>query len=218
LKPKIITIDGPAGAGKSSLAREIAKRFGYLHLDSGAVYRAIGVACKDRSVDLENQEEILKCASKLQIELKKNGKVLVNGEDLTQKVRSLEGGRLASKVAKFPKVRDLVVKILRELAKDKEIVIDGRDAGTYIFPQAELKIYLTASLEERAKRRLQELLSKGYKASYEEVLEEVKKRDESDRNREFAPLTIPEGAVVIDTTNKSFEEVVQEVEKLVKDC
>lgn len=218
MKPKIITIDGPAGAGKSSLAREIAKRFGYLHLDSGAVYRAIGVACKDRSVDLENQEEILKCASKLQIELKKNGKVLVNGEDLTQKVRSLEGGRLASKVAKFPKVRDLVVKILRELAKDKEIVIDGRDAGTYIFPQAELKIYLTASLEERAKRRLQELLSKGYKASYEEVLEEVKKRDESDRNREFAPLTIPEGAVVIDTTNKSFEEVVQEVEKLVKDC
>ena len=219
MKPRVITIDGPAGAGKSTVAKEIAKRFGYLHLDSGAVYRAIGLFCHRRGVILDSEEEVTKCLDQVKVELKENGKVLLNGEDVTKEIRTPEGGSLASKVARFKPVRDFVVKTLREVAKGKYVVTDGRDAGSYIFPNAELKIYLTASAEERAKRRFKELKQKGFKVSYEQVLEEIKVRDESDRNRPFAPLTIPQGAKVLDTTGKTIEEVLDEIGKLIdSDC
>ena len=213
--PSIITIDGPAGAGKSSVAKEIARKFGYLHLDSGAVYRAIGVACKEKGVNLNDENAVVKCAAGLDVMLEGDGRVFVGGEDFTGKVRTLEAGRLASKVARFKQVREIVVNILRKLAKGKRIVIDGRDAGSYIFPDADLKIYLTASVEERADRRYKELLKKGEKVSYAKVLKEVIERDESDRKREFAPLIIPEGAVVVDTTGKSFDEVMEIIERLI---
>lgn len=214
--PEIITIDGPAGAGKSSVAKEIAKRYGYLHLDSGAVYRAIGVVCSERGVDLNDEKAVVECASDLSVELTDSGRVLVDGEDYSEKIRTLEAGKLASKVAKFREVREIVVRILRKVAKGRRVVIDGRDAGSYIFPEAELKIYLTASPEERAKRRYLELLRKGESASYEEVLREVLDRDESDKRRKFAPLVVPEGAVVVDTTGKTFEEVMGIIEELIK--
>jgi len=215
INPKIITIDGPAGAGKSTLAKEIAKRFGYLHLDSGALYRAIGYGCKLAGVDLKNREAVLKVAENLKVELLPDGRVLLNGKDVTAKIRTPEGGLLASQVAQFPEVREIVVKLLRKMAEGKKIVIDGRDAGTYIFPNAELKIYLTASPEERARRRYEELKKKGYSVTYEEVLKEVIERDRQDENRPFAPLRVPDGAVVIDTTGKTLEEVLSEVEKLI---
>ena len=215
INPKIITIDGPAGAGKSTLAKEIAKRFGYLHLDSGALYRAIGYGCKLAGVDLKNREAVLKVAENLKVELLPDGRVLLDGKDVTAKIRTPEGGLLASQVAQFPEVREIVVKLLRRIAEGKKIVIDGRDAGTYIFPNAELKIYLTASPEERARRRYEELKKKGYSVTYEEVLKEVIERDRQDENRPFAPLRVPEGAVVIDTTGKTLEEVLSEVEKLI---
>ncbi len=215
--PKIITIDGPAGAGKSSVAKEISKRYGYLHLDSGAVYRAIGVVCSERKVELDDENAVVECASGLRIELTDEGKVFVDGKDYSKRIRTLEAGTLASKVAKFKRVREIVVRILREVARGKRIVIDGRDAGSYIFPEADLKIYLTASPEERAKRRYLELLKKGEKVSYEKVLEEVLDRDRADRSRKFAPLVIPEGAVVVDTTGKTFEEVMDVIDKLIND-
>ena len=215
INPKIITIDGPAGAGKSTLAKEIAKRFGYLHLDSGALYRAIGYGCKLAGVDLKNREAVLKVAENLKVELLPDGRVLLNGKDVTAKIRTPEGGLLASQVAQFPEVREIVVKLLRKMAKGKKIVIDGRDAGTYIFPNAELKIYLTASPEERARRRYEELKKKGYSVTYEEVLKEVIERDRQDENRPFAPLRVPDGAVTIDTTGKTLEDVLSEVEKLI---
>ncbi len=215
INPEIITIDGPAGAGKSTLAKEIAKRFGYMHLDSGALYRAIGYGCKLAGVDLKNREAVLKVAENLKVELLPDGRVLLDGKDVTTKIRTPEGGLLASQVAQFPEVREIVVKLLRKMAKGKKIVIDGRDAGTYIFPNAELKIYLTASPEERARRRYEELKKKGYRITYEEVLKEVIERDRQDENRPFAPLRVPDGAVVIDTTGKTLEEVLSEVEKLI---
>ncbi len=215
INPRIITIDGPAGAGKSTLAKEIAKRFGYVHLDSGALYRAIGYGCKLAGVNLKNREAVLKVAENLKIELLPDGRVLLNGKDVTEKIRTPEGGLLASQVAQFPEVREIVVKLLRKIAEGKKIVIDGRDAGTYIFPNAELKIYLTASPEERARRRYEELKKKGFNVSYEQVLKEVIERDRQDENRPFAPLRVPERAFVIDTTGKSLKEVLSEVEKLI---
>lgn len=211
---RIITIDGPAGAGKSTIAKEIAKRFGFTHLDSGAIYRAIGVACKEVGINLEDEKAVLGVAQKFQIELK-GDRVLLDGEDITEKIRTPEGGFLASKVAQFKEVREIVVKTLRKIAKGKRVVTDGRDAGTYIFPEADLKIYLTASPEERARRRYEELIKKGFNVSYEEILKEVIERDERDKNRKFAPLVIPEGAVIIDTTGKTIEDVLSEVSQLI---
>ena len=212
--PQIITIDGPAGAGKSTLAKEIAKRFGYVHLDSGALYRAIGYGCRELGVDLKDEEAVVRAAERFQIELLPDGRVVLNGRDVTERIRSPEGGILASQVAQYPGVREVVVKILRKLARGKKVVIDGRDAGTYIFPDAQLKIFLTASPEERARRRYRELLKKGYRVTYEDVLREVIERDKSDRNRKFAPLKVPERAVIIDTTGKNLEQVVEEVRDL----
>ena len=215
-RPKIITIDGPAGAGKSTVAKKVAELFGYLHLDSGAIYRAIGYACKEKGVNLKDEKSVLKVAKGLSIQLK-GDRVYLNGVDVTNKIRTPEGGVLASQVAQFPSVRELVVKLLRKMAEGKEVVIDGRDAGSYIFPDAPLKIYLTAAPEERARRRFKELKKKGFNVSYQEILKEIIERDEKDRNRSFAPLTVPEGAVVIDTTGKSLEQVLFEVEKLIND-
>ncbi|SMO32408.1 cytidylate kinase [Balnearium lithotrophicum] len=214
-EPKIITIDGPAGAGKSTVAKEIAKRFGYVHLDSGALYRAIGYFCKLKGVNLTKKEEVLGAIKNINVELLPNGRVLLNGKDVTKEIRTPEGGVLASQVAQFPEVREFVVKLLREMAVGKKIVIDGRDAGTYIFPEADLKIYLTAFPEERARRRYKELKEKGFNVTFEEVLKEVIERDKKDESREFAPLKVPEGAVIVDTTGKSLEEVLKTISNLI---
>ena len=209
----MITIDGPAGSGKSTLAKALSKELGFTHIDSGAIYRAIGVACSLMGINLEDEGAVLKAASSLNVEMK-GERVIVNGDDLTERIREPEAGLLASKVARFKGIRDIVVRIVREISKGKRIVIDGRDAGSYIFPDAELKVFLTASPQERAKRRFEELKRKGFNVSYEDILREVMERDRSDRTRKFAPLVVPEGAVVIDTTDKSFNEVLEEVKGL----
>lgn len=211
---RVITIDGPAGAGKSTLAKEIAKRFGFTHLDSGAIYRAVGIACEERDVNFEDEKSVVEVTKNSKIELK-SAKVFLNGKDITEKIRTPEAAFLASKVAQFKAVREIVVKILRKNAKGKKIVIDGRDAGTYIFPEADLKIYLTASPKERAKRRYEELKEKGFTVSYEQVLKDILERDKKDKNRTFAPLIIPKNAVIIDTTHKSVKDILFEVSQLI---
>jgi cytidylate kinase len=214
-KSFVVTVDGPAGAGKSTIAKKFVEEFGFVHLDSGAVYRTIGILCKEKGVNPEDESSVVRLLESVEIEVKSEG-VFVNGENYEGKIRTLEGGRLASVVAKHPKVRERVVKILRKSAVGKRVVVDGRDAGTNIFPDAQVKIFLTASSEERARRRYQELKNRGEKVSYEEVLEEVKRRDREDTNRKVAPLRIPEGAVKIDTSEKSIEQVWEEVKNLVK--
>ncbi|OMH41286.1 (d)CMP kinase [Desulfurobacterium indicum] len=210
-----ITIDGPAGAGKSTIAELLAEKLGFLHLDSGAVYRAIGVAAKKKGIDLDNEEAVSSFLKSLSIEIKNSGRVFVNGVDLTEEIRKPEGGILASKIARFPEVRRKVIEVLRKAAEGRQVITDGRDAGTNIFPDADVKIFLTASSEERARRRYRELKEKGYNVSFDQVLEEVKERDYQDRNRKVAPLTVPEGACIIDTTGKTIKEVVREIENLI---
>ncbi|WP_022846460.1 MULTISPECIES: (d)CMP kinase [unclassified Desulfurobacterium] len=214
MEVKKITIDGPAGAGKSTIAKILAKKLGFLHLDSGAVYRAIGVAAKKSGIDLDSEEAVSLFLKRISVEIKDDGRVFLNGLDLTEEIRKPEGGVLASKVARFPEVRKKVIEVLRKAAEGRKVVTDGRDAGTNIFPDAELKIFLTASPEERAKRRYEELKEKGFNVTFEQVLKEVRERDYQDKNREVAPLTVPEGAYVIDTTGKTVEAVVREIEKL----
>ncbi len=210
----IVTIDGPAGSGKSTLAKMIAQRLGFTHLDSGALYRAIGVAAKEASVKFTDAE-LSSFLKKVSLELKGGGKVTLNGVDFSEKIRTPSAGKLASAVAVFPKVREFVVKTLRKSAEGKDVVIDGRDAGSGIFPDADVKIFLTASLQERAKRRWKELLSKGYKVSFDEVLSQIKQRDKKDKERKVAPLRIPEGAFVIDTSSKSPQEVLTQILQLI---
>ncbi|WP_456436977.1 (d)CMP kinase [Desulfurobacterium sp.] len=214
MEVKKITIDGPAGAGKSTIAKILAKKLGFLHLDSGAVYRAIGVAAKKSGIDLDSEEAVSLFLKRISVEIKDDGRVFLNGLDLTEEIRKPEGGVLASKVARFPEVRKKVIEVLRKAAEGRKVVTDGRDAGTNIFPDAELKIFLTASPEERAKRRYKELKEKGFNVTFEQVLKEVRERDYQDKNREVAPLTVPEGAYVIDTTGKTVEAVVREIEEL----
>ncbi|WP_297445768.1 (d)CMP kinase [Desulfurobacterium sp.] len=214
MEVKKITIDGPAGAGKSTIAKILAKKLGFLHLDSGAVYRAIGVAAKKSGIDLDSEEAVSLFLKRISVEIKDDGRVFLNGLDLTEEIRKPEGGVLASKVARFPEVRKKVIEVLRKAAEGRKVVTDGRDAGTNIFPDAELKIFLTASPEERAKRRYEELKEKGFNVTFEQVLKEVRERDYQDKNREVAPLTVPEGAYVIDTTGKTVEAVVREIEEL----
>ncbi|WP_456460179.1 (d)CMP kinase [Desulfurobacterium sp.] len=214
MEVKKITIDGPAGAGKSTIAKILAKKLGFLHLDSGAVYRAIGVAAKKSGIDLDSEEAVSLFLKRISVEIKDDGRVFLNGLDLTEEIRKPEGGVLASKIARFPEVRKKVIEVLRKAAEGRKVVTDGRDAGTNIFPDAELKIFLTASPEERAKRRYEELKEKGFNVTFEQVLKEVRERDYQDKNREVAPLTVPEGAYVIDTTGKTVEAVVREIEEL----
>ncbi|WP_456397673.1 (d)CMP kinase [Desulfurobacterium sp.] len=209
-----ITIDGPAGAGKSTIAKLLAEKLGFLHLDSGAVYRAIGVATKRAGIDLDNEKAVSSFLKSLSIKIGDDGRVFVNNVDLTEEIRKPDGGNLASRVARFPDVRKKVIEILRKTAEGKRVITDGRDAGTNIFPDADIKIFLTASPEERAKRRYKQLKEKDYNVTFEQVMKEVIERDYQDKNREVAPLTVPEGAYVIDTTGKTVETVVREIEKL----
>jgi len=211
-----ITIDGPAGAGKSTVAKILARKLGFLHLDSGAVYRAIGYAAKKGGVNLDDEVAITEFLKKITVDIDK-GKVFLNGEDITEEIRTPEGGSLASKVARFLSVRKEVIEILRKIASNKKVITDGRDAGTNIFPDAQVKVFLTASPEERAKRRYKELKSKGFNIKYEDILNEIIERDNQDKNRKVAPLTVPEGAIVIDTTGKTVDEVVSLIEKIVRE-
>lgn len=215
----IVTIDGPAGSGKSTVAAKLANKLGFLHLNSGALYRAIGLKAEGLSLDLSDDEAVSKLAQDTRFEFslregtqkgsQSSFELLVDGEDWTRRLFSAEASKLASFVAVLPKLREELTRVQRELRKTHSLVAEGRDAGTIVFPDAEAKFYLNASVEVRARRRFQDLKSKDASANLAQVEEEMKARDERDETREIAPQVAAEDALEVDTTELTIEEVVE---------
>lgn len=215
-----IAIDGPAGAGKSTLAKALAKELSFLYVDTGALYRAVGYAMTQRGVELQDSEAVAAQLDGLRVSLRYvNGvqRVFVGGEDVSEKIRTPEISMAASVVSAQPAVRQFLFQLQRDIAAQNDVIMDGRDIGTVVLPQAELKIFLTASAEERARRRYRELEEKGETVTYDEVLSDMMKRDYADTHREIAPLRQAEGAVPVDTSGQTLEESVAVMRRLVRE-
>ena len=212
---KIITIDGPSGSGKGTISRLLADKLGFHYLDSGALYRVLSIAATRRKVDTENRAELSLIAQHMDVMFKTsaqgNFEVLLEGENVTSDLRMETTGARASKLAAYPEVRDALMKRQRLFARGDGLVADGRDMGTVVFPAADLKIYLTASIDERAKRRYKELIEKGEDVSLRALEEQVRARDERDTNREVSPLVAAEDAIELDTSDMSALEVLDTV-------
>ncbi len=203
----VITIDGPAGAGKSTVARELAGRLGYRLVDTGALYRALAWAVNDARVAPEDGPALRAALQRTTVELA-GERVLVNGRDVTDEIRTPEIGQLTSRLTALAPVREKMTPIQRALAAREGVVLEGRDTGSVVWPEAEVKFYLDADLDTRARRRRDELLGRGLPADLATVTQEVVRRDRRDMERELAPLVRPEGAVVVDTTGREIEDVV----------
>ena len=207
-----VAIDGPSGAGKSSLARRCAAELGLLYVDTGAIYRTVGLAALRRGVDRKDEQAVAAILPELEIGMGyENGeqKMFLNGEDVSREIRMPEISMCASDVSAHAVVRDFLMEMQRKLARENMVIMDGRDIGTVVLPDAKLKIYLTASAEARAERRMKELLAKGVETGFDEVLQDILRRDEQDMNREVAPLRRAEDAVRVDTTELDFDQSFQ---------
>ncbi|MFQ9952492.1 MAG: (d)CMP kinase [Clostridium sp.] len=215
-----VAIDGPAGAGKSTIARQAAKTMGYIYVDTGALYRAIGLFALKNGVDLCQQNQVEQMLSNVQIELvflEGEQHVFLCGTDVSQEIRTPEVSMAASQVSAILAVRDFLFDLQRDMAKKHSVIMDGRDIGTVVLPHAQVKIFLTASPEERARRRFEELKQKGSQSSYEEVLKDLKQRDYQDSHREIAPLRPAEDAIEVDTTGLSLQQSVDRIIMLIKE-
>jgi len=207
----IITIDGPAGAGKTTIAKMVSRRLGYDYIDTGAMYRAIGWKTIREKIDLKAKRDVIRMVRNTRVELKKKAgtiRVLLDGKDITNKIRSKRSAEAASILGAMPEVRQQLVKIQRREGSSGGIVVEGRDTGTVVFPQANYKFYLDASIKERALRKYRELRAKGQRGELAQLEEAIRSRDERDRNRRVAPLKIPPDALLIDSTHMSRKEVV----------
>ena len=214
-----IAIDGPAGAGKSTIARRVAKEKGYIYVDTGAMYRAIGLYFMNEGVDAENAAAVLDALAAIQVEIKYEAgeqQVYLNGKNVSKEIRQEAVGNMASKVATKQAVRDKLLDLQRNLAATQDVVMDGRDIGTFVLPNAELKIYLTASVDTRADRRYKELVEKHMPADLEEIKRDIEARDYQDMHREISPLQKTEDAIEIDTSNLTIDEVVSKVLEIVE--
>ena len=209
-----IAIDGPAGAGKSTIAKLVAKEKGYIYVDTGAMYRGLAIHFLKKGIDPENKEAVAKACQDAEVTIGyENGiqQIYLNGENVTEMLRTEEVGNMASKTSAIPEVREKLLDLQRSLAREKDVIMDGRDIGTNILPDADVKIYLTASVETRAERRYKELKEKGEKCDLAEISRDIRERDERDMTREIAPLKKAEDAVLVDSSDMTIKEVVDEI-------
>lgn len=215
-----IALDGPAGAGKSWLAKTLAAELGYIHVDTGALYRSIGLYMQRKGLSLDDRKKFIERLPEITLSLSFNGgkqHVILCGEDVTDFIRTPEISLYASAVSSVPEVRDFLLETQRNLARENDVIMDGRDIGTVIIPDADVKIYVTASDEVRANRRMLELKEKGIEQSYENVLADMKKRDFQDASRDVAPAVAAEDAVILDNSELDREETLSEALRIIKD-
>lgn len=209
-----IAIDGPAGAGKSSISKKVAKKLGYVYIDTGAMYRTVGLKAVRCGIETTDSEGVGSILADLDIDIRHEGVeqyIYLDGENVSDKIRTPEISMAASNVSAIPAVRVAMVDMQRKLAQNHDVVMDGRDIGSFVLPDAEIKIFLTASVEARAKRRFNELIEKGEKVDFEDVKAEMIQRDKNDSTRAVSPLVVADGATVIDTSLLSFDESVNTV-------
>jgi cytidylate kinase len=215
-----IAIDGPSGAGKSTVAKSLAKELGYTYIDTGAMYRSVALRVKERGISLEEELAINQLASSLHITFIADGGkayVLCDGEDITEAIRTHEISHLASAISKQKGLREVLVQMQREMGKGGGVILEGRDIGTVVFPDAEVKFYIDAESEERTRRRYDEMVEKGVVVDFKETREELMRRDHSDMNRAHSPLKKAADAILIDSTHCSVKEVVEEMIRIIKE-
>ena len=214
---KQIAIDGPAGAGKSTIAKRLAKELSFVYVDTGAMYRSIGLYMIKNGIDIHDKDAVEKASEKADVSLKYidgTQHVILNGEDVSDQIRTEEVSKAASVVSAYPQVRKNLTALQKKLAESENVVMDGRAIGTCVLPNADLKIYLTASAEVRGKRRFKELTAKGEKADLTEIVEDIKKRDEADMTREISPLKKADDAVEVDSSDMTIDDVVARIKGL----
>ena len=215
-----IAIDGPSGSGKSSLARAVAKKLQIIYVDTGALYRTVGLYMKNHEIDISHTECVINALAKVNLEMKyENGEqhIYLDGQDVGDTIRTPEIAMYASKVSAIPEVRAFLLGTQREIAQKNAVIMDGRDIGTVILPKANVKIFLTASNEARARRRVAELLAKGIKTTYEDILRDMALRDENDRTRTVAPAIPADDAVFLDNSELTAEETVDAVLRIINE-
>ena len=213
MKNFIITVDGPSGAGKGTLCHALAEKLGFDFLDSGAIYRITALAAVKSGTALDDEDSLAEIGRNLDVKfIPKDGEVnvILNGENVGDQIRTAEAGQNASKVAVFSKVREALLQRQRDFSSDRGLIADGRDMGTVVFPEAQVKLFLDASAEERTKRRVKQLQEKGFNANFDEILAEIKERDYRDRNRAVAPLVPAKDALLLDSTDLSIDEVIEQ--------
>ena len=211
----IIAVDGPAGAGKSTISKLIAKKLNINYIDTGAMYRAVTYKCLSEGVDVKNEEDVIEVAKRTDIDFRDNN-IYLDSKVVNEEIRTREVSANVSDVAKIKEVRYLMVDVQREIGTRNDVILDGRDIGSYVFPNADYKFFLVATPEERGRRRYKELCEKGFEGTLEEIIKDIEKRDEIDSNREFAPLKKADDAIEIDTTGLGIDEVVETVVSKIK--
>lgn len=216
---RAVAIDGPAGAGKSTIARRTALEFGFIYVDTGALYRTVAYAVSKNGIDTADEDSIKLLLNKIKIELKfinHEQRVYLDDEDVSDKIRSSEVSVKASEVSKIIEVRQYLFALQQEIAKNNDVIMDGRDIGTVVLPNADVKIYLTATSQDRAKRRYDQLLSQGVPVDFDNLVKEIEQRDYSDMNREISPLKKADDAILVDTTGNSLEESICLLTQIIK--
>ena len=215
----IVGIDGPAGSGKGTVTKKVANKLGLTNIDTGITYRCVALKVLNKNISLDNKKEIIEAAKNIKIDIDNtpNGDIVyLDGKDVTKDIRSKEVTKIVSPVSSIKEVRFLMVDMQRKLAEGKNVIMEGRDICTYVFPNADVKIYLDASIEERAKRRFKENQEKGIEMSYEEVYESIRKRDENDKTKEVGALKLAEDSIIVDTTRLTIDEVVEKIIEIIK--
>ncbi len=215
-----VAIDGPAGAGKSTIAKLVAKKMGYIYVDTGAMYRALAIHFLNKGISPEDEEAIILAVKGADVKIRYEAgvqQVYLNGENVTERLRDEAVGNMASASSAIPRVREKLLMLQKDLAKQFDVVMDGRDIGTCILPDAEVKIYLTASVKTRAKRRYDELAAKGIECDFAAIEKDIEERDRRDMTRETAPLKQAEDAVLVDSSDMTIEEVTEKITALCRD-